>query len=307
MNQHATPRRPPVDRFSVRRVFNNSAVLVQDASGVEKVLLGKGIGFHRHAGDPVDTASVDKTFALIPNDLARRYLPLIAELTDEEITLLLRILDEADAALGRRVPPSVLLPLADHLGYAVRRARQSEPPLEYDLRWEVRSLYPGEVAFCRRVIALVDEHLGVRLPDAEVTPLALHFATSRLTSPDLGSTMRLTRLLGRILNLVACELGIELDEDSMEVARLVSHLRYLTSGEGHRLAPLSHSVYEAVRLAQPLEYGIAQRVSALLAGEIGRAIKEQEVVFLALHITRLRVATQIKEMTQGGDVRVQED
>lgn len=38
-------------------------------------------------------------------------------------------------------------------------------------------------------------------------------------------TIRSTRVLGKVLELVGEDLGIDIDEDSVDVARLVWHLR----------------------------------------------------------------------------------
>ena len=38
----------------IQKVLNSSVVLVQDDSGEESILLGKGIGYGRKAGEPID-------------------------------------------------------------------------------------------------------------------------------------------------------------------------------------------------------------------------------------------------------------
>ena len=38
----------------IQKVLNSSVVLVQDDSGEESILLGKGIGYGRKAGEPIE-------------------------------------------------------------------------------------------------------------------------------------------------------------------------------------------------------------------------------------------------------------
>ncbi len=106
----------------------------------------------------------------------------------------------------------------------------------------------------------------------------------------MGVTIRTTRVLGNVLKIVRDELDIQVDEDSVSVARLVSHLRYLASGGGSALAPVPPRVAKAVREAQPHEYAVGKRIADYLSTEVGSPPTEQEVVYLTLHINRLRVA-----------------
>lgn len=284
--------------FRVRRVFNNSAVLAVDADGDECVLLGKGIGYHLHPNDPVDAALIDRTFVLTKRDAIARYSPLLEEVSDEELDLAREVMALARSTLGEHIRPHIFLPLVDHIAFAVRRARENAQPIDYDLRWEVQHLYPDEVAFSHRVIDLVAERLGAAVPRQEAIPLSLHFVNARLASSDMRRTIKVTRVLGRILVAVEEALGIDVDEDSIDVARLVSHLRYLAGGQ-LSLAPVPDSVHEAVRTSQPAEYQVACQISAILAEEVGSPMNPQETIYLTLHINRLRVASQERQAAAG--------
>ena len=43
----------------IQKVLNSSVVLVQDDSGEESILLGKGIGYGRKAGEPIERQPSD--------------------------------------------------------------------------------------------------------------------------------------------------------------------------------------------------------------------------------------------------------
>ncbi len=45
------------------KVLNNSALIVED-EGIEKIVLGRGIGFGLSSGDEVNKAKVDRIFQL---------------------------------------------------------------------------------------------------------------------------------------------------------------------------------------------------------------------------------------------------
>lgn len=50
----------------IQKVLNSSVVLVQDDSGEESILLGKGIGYGRKAGEPIERQPSDRVFLAVP-------------------------------------------------------------------------------------------------------------------------------------------------------------------------------------------------------------------------------------------------
>lgn len=276
------------DALVVRRVFNNSVVLAADVEGGERVLLGRGIGFHVHPGDLVDPSQVDKTFVLRGTTNAERLAALLEDMDLAEVETTQEILTAARAELGEHVGEHVFLPLADHISYALRRAREGLPEIDYQLRWEVQHLYPAEVAFSRRALGIIERRLGVSLPEVEAVPLSLHFVNAQLGS-DIGTTIRMTGVLAEVLHLIRERLDVAVDEESLEVARFVTHLRYLfmRSQRGVELAPAPEGVLEAVREAQPREHACAVTVAELLAERFGWPVTVAETLYLTLHVSRL--------------------
>ena len=50
----------------ISKVLNSSVVLVQDDSGEESILLGKGIGYGRRPGQVIDRQPSDRVFIPCP-------------------------------------------------------------------------------------------------------------------------------------------------------------------------------------------------------------------------------------------------
>ena len=48
----------------IKRVFNNNVAMVTSDDGSELIVIGRGLCFGCHAGDAIDEASVEKTYAL---------------------------------------------------------------------------------------------------------------------------------------------------------------------------------------------------------------------------------------------------
>ena len=49
----------------VKKVINNNIVVSLDHSNQELIVMGKGIGFKRKAGDEVDAAAIEKVYSII--------------------------------------------------------------------------------------------------------------------------------------------------------------------------------------------------------------------------------------------------
>lgn len=272
----------------VRKVFNNNVLLGVDERGTEVVLLGRGLGFQAGPGDLVDPARVERQFRPTATNPAERIAAFIEEIPLGDIEVTQEIVDAARARLGEHITDHLLVPLADHISFALRRVRENAPQIEYPLRWEVQYLYPAEVAFAKDALRLVEQRTGVALPEVEAVPLALHFVNAQFGT-DLDATLRMTQVLGEMLAVIRSAFGVEIDEDSVGVARFVTHLRYLFLRErqGATLGSRVDAIADAVRSARPREFACAQDLGALLHDRYGWAVTEEELLYLALHVSRL--------------------
>lgn len=273
----------------VVKVFNNNVVLGVDEREAEFVLLGRGLGFQMYPGDTLDQSRVERRFVLSGSTTAERVAAFVDEIPLADIELAERGVELARERLGPHVTEHILIPLADHLSFALKRAEQGSVEIEYPLQWEVQYLYPAEVAVGRELLRLIETERGVRLAEAETVPLALHFVTAQFGATDVAAAAQMTETLHDILRIIQEEYGVEIDERSVEVARFVTHLRYLFLREkqGKHLRETPEELHAALRSARPREYTSAGRIGTLLADRFGWAISVDEVLYLALHVSRL--------------------
>lgn len=276
--------------MKVLKVFNNSVVLGVDDTGTELVLLGRGVGFQAKPGDPVDPALVERTFVPDRSTTAERIAAFVQEIPRADIEVTEEIVTAARQRLGDHVTDHVLVPLADHVSFALRRVREGATEIDYPLRWEVENLYPNEVAFSREAVGIIERRTGVRLPESEAVPLALHFVNAQFGSAaDIEVTVGMTEVLTQALAIICGEYDVVIDERSVVVARFVTHLRYLFRREqlGRQLPSIADGLHDAVRSAQPREYACGERIADLLAQRFGWEVGPEEVVYLTLHVARL--------------------
>lgn len=272
----------------VTKVFNNNVLLAADDAGTEVVLMGKGLGFQVRAGDAVRTADVERTFVAGDGTTPERIVALLDEIPAEDIDLTQRIVTEARGQLGPHITGHVVVPLADHISFALRRARE-DVQIAYPLQWEVLHLYPKEVAFARHALVMVHEATGVELPALEAVPLALHFVNAQFGAGELSRTVEMTEVFGAVLAIVRSRLGVELDEESLDVARFITHLRYLFVRQQQGVPPpdMQGVLLEAVRSQHPDAVDAARAIQDLLRERYDWTVTGDEVLYLALHVARL--------------------
>lgn len=283
----------------VKQVLNNSVVLGTDDSGTEVILLGPGLGFRATPGDLVDPATVQRTF--VPDGIGslERLAAMVEEISIDAVAASEEVMRAGRDRLGPHVTARVLIPLADHIGFALRRVREGLA-VEYPLRSELSYLYPAELEFGREALDIVERRTGVRLPASEAVPIAMHFVNAQFGSDDMREYVRMTDALQRILAIIDDEYGIRFDEGSVEIARFVTHLRFLFVRARQRPRPDApvpvpgpvpdgdtDVLLEAVRVSRPRQYASAVRVGALLEELFAWSVGQDELLYLALHVARL--------------------
>lgn len=271
----------------ILRVFNNNVVLAVGGDGQETVLTGRGLGYKARAGQSVREELVARRFVPAEGRDPDNFGSLLAAIAPEHIELAA----DALAGLGEvasRFGSSTLVALADHLSFAIKRARRGIA-MDYPLRAEITHLYPEETAWAGRIITFVNTRVEPPLPDDEVAPVALHLVNAAFNTGDLSTTYRMTGVFGQIFDIVDGAYGRPTDRDSVSAARFITHLRYFfVRAQGHaQLDDVTPAMTDAIRGAYPDAFRCANRVHDLLELRLGERVTENETVYLAIHIARL--------------------
>lgn len=273
--------------MKVVKVFNHNVVLAREGDGREVVLQGKGLGYNRHGGDDLDPRKVERRFLPAAATSTTQLASLVSEIPLEHIVIAEEVLCLARTTLGATIDDRALIALADHISFALQRQQRGES-FDYPLASEVRLLYPREVAFGTAALDLIEEKSGIRLPALEAVPLAMHLVNAQVGVRPMGEMLRMTEMLRVVVNTINSHLGITIDEDSIELARLAAHLRYLFLDHargGFRQLPVGELV-TSFRTQDARIYECARAIVDLMAHEMGWAIQEDETLYIALHIYR---------------------
>ncbi|MET3600921.1 PRD domain-containing protein [Martelella mangrovi] len=272
----------------VLKIFNNNVALVRDETGREVVVQGRGLAFQVRPGDQLDPTVVQRRFVPEPSYTPENFAQLIAEIPPGHIAIAETILGMGEK-VGLKLDRHVVVALADHISMAIKR-QLSHQSFENPLEWEVHLLYVREARLGMMALDEIERQTGVRLPDIEVVPLALHFVNAQVGARQLSSAVRTARLIRDILAMIEDEFGIKISaDDSLGSARFATHLRhlFLSHLSGETYTPLIAQLAQTFKAEDPRVYECAERIGHYLTEKMDWTISEDETVYIALHIQRM--------------------
>jgi beta-glucoside operon transcriptional antiterminator len=270
---------------TIKKVLNSSVVLVEDERGVERVLLGKGIGYGQKAGSRMAASQGERVFVSLDDADHRNLVELLAQIPAEFIDLTRSIVAEAEKE-GLSLDPHIYLALTDHLHFAVERQRRGLQIVNR-LAWEMRTVYPKHYAVGVKALAAMQDRLGVGLPDDEAANIAFH-----LTNAEVGrqgaDSLRVVQLIREITTIVSHTSSIQLNREDLHSARFIAHLQYLVERffTDRLLRSEDDFLFRSLSERYPRAVASAERVRVFVEGKHGVALPNEEVAFLALHIAR---------------------
>lgn len=270
--------------FKIRRVLNNNAIVVTEDKR-DVILTGPGLGFGKRGGDMYDPARVEQRFILA--DASAGYISVLVALPYEMIALSNRVKEFLKRELSITLTSAQQLALADHMHFAVARHRQGMR-LESTLVWELKSTYPAEFRASVQIMDMIHETLGTKLPLEESAFITTHIINAELTG-DLRRTTGTTTAVRDIIAIVREEIP-ELEPGTADYARFLTHVKYAVQRieEGAMLTNPDPHFYDVVREKEPSAYRCATVIREYVLDQFGAALPDEEMLYLMLHISRLR-------------------
>lgn len=209
----------------IEKIINNNIVLTHDHKNKEIIAMGKGIGFGRKKGDTLSESEIEKVFRIKENEMLLKFQDMIADIPIERITLTDDVISYAINVEKLKLSQSIYLTLVDHVNFAIERFKEGMTP-ENALMWEIKRFYPQEYALGLYTLRLINDRIGLSLPDSEAGFIALHFVNAQY-STHMKETLSLPHLMRDIMDIVKSELNVELNENSIHYERFVTHVKFL--------------------------------------------------------------------------------
>lgn len=272
------------ENYEIIKPLSNNVVVAEKGDDVY-VLLGKGIGFGKKRGDVItEEKKIEEKYIKIDPLEKNNYKKLLQVVEGDILAVSEEIIAMAESALGEKLNSHIHVGLADHINFAIKRMNEGIEIVN-PFMYEIQAMYPREYEIARSAINLIKEKLHVALPESEIGFIALHIHSARVNQ-DVSESLKRTRLIKDITDMIRQTLHVDLDKKSMEMSRLISHLRYsidrIESGK-----PLENVLLPSVKRQLKKEFKIAQRICDFISEKLGKEVPEDEVGYLALHIRRL--------------------
>lgn len=272
--------------MKISKILNNNAALVLDEHQHELVAMGCGLGFQKRPGDALDPARIEKLFALQNHELTSRLSEVLSTIPTEVMAVCADILKLAKKQLGR-LPEEVYLALLDHCHFAIERQRLGIT-FHNALQWEMRRLYPREFAIGLQALTLIQQRLGLSLPEDEAGFIAWHLANAQLNG-EASEMQAITQLMQQVLRIVTYQQGHPLDEQALNYHRFIAHLKFFAQRvlSQQQLPAGDSALHAAVRASYPQAWRSAESVGGFIWEQYQKELGLDEMMFLAIHISRL--------------------
>lgn len=273
----------------VKKVINNNIVVSLDHSNQELIVMGKGIGFKRKAGDEVDAAAIEKVYSITEEWNVNKLTNLLSAIPLEEIQVANDIISFAKVSLGKKLSENLFLMLSNHIHFALAR-HQEGIQLKNALLWEIKRFYNHEFLIGKEALSMIQSRLQISLPEDEAGFIGLHIVNAELSGSEVNQVSEMTQTIQAILNIVKYHFNMELDEYSLNFERFVTHLKFFVQRvftdvhlDGDETAGLMFMLKDKY----PKEYQCALKIGEYIQKQLGRKIDNDELIYLTIHIKRI--------------------
>ena len=280
-------KRKDMDHIIIEKVINNNIISAYEKSGAEVIVMGRGIGFKKKQGEVVPADQISKIFRIKSRTLTEQFKELLANMPLERVRISDEIISHAKDHLKLKLNQSIYVTLTDHINFAIERVSQGIEP-QNALLWEIKRFYPQEFQLGIYALELIQDRLGILLPEDEAGFIALHFVNAEYGT-DIRDAVKFPDQMQAIVDIVEHDLGILLDESSLHYERFVTHIKFLIQ-RIYRKELLSSEDRELslmMRRKYPREYECSVKVAEYIMQATGSRLSEEEIMYLSVHIRRV--------------------
>lgn len=274
--------------MKIDKILNNNVVVSLDSAGKELIIMGRGIGFQKKAGELIDDTKIEKTFSLTNKETLPKFAELLSEIPLEVVTTCEIIINHAKNHLGGVLQDSIYISLTDHINFAIERHKQGFD-IPNGFLWEIKKLYPKEFQIGLYALDVINQRLNVNLPEDEAGFITFHIINAQLndTMPNIVS---MTKIIREILNIIKYHFKFEYDEESLSYQRLVTHLKFFAQRilNNNFISSQDVSLYEIIKTNYAQAYDCVKRIDLHLAQQYSHPLTDDESLYLTIHVEKLR-------------------
>ncbi|MFZ5968253.1 MAG: PRD domain-containing protein [Bacillota bacterium] len=273
--------------YQIIKILNNNVILALEAqNNQEMIIVGKGIGFGKKENTRISLSDeqIEKSFIAYDEKTKNEYFQLINQLDGKVMGVSEEIIAKAEGQLGK-LNSHIHIVLTDHIGFALDRIKMGME-INNPFLYEIKALYAEEFQVGLMAAELIRQNLNIQICDSEVGFIALHLHSAR-QNKKIKETMKNTRLLKELIEIVQEELAITINSNDLTYTRLINHLRVaITRLEEKKY--IENPLLENIKKQFPHSFKIAQKVGKHIQENKQIPISDNELGYMTIHIERIK-------------------
>ncbi|MDQ0207317.1 BglG family transcription antiterminator LicT [Alkalicoccobacillus murimartini] len=272
----------------VIKILNNNLVFAENELKEDVILMGKAIGYNNKVGNIISPENIEKLYVLEDQSVSKELVKLMEETPPEYLLLTRSIVDMAEKQLEKKLFESIYITLTDHLHLAVIR-NESGVMIQNRLLWEVRKFYPQEFEIGLKALKKINEKLDIHLPEAEAGNIAFHIVNAQSYEGKIEDLIFMTNLVKDVLKIINHHYSIELDTDSLNYSRFVTHLQFLAQRllDSRPLHSDDHFLYDNIKATFTREFDCTLVIKSYIEKISKVKMTREEEIYLTIHLNRL--------------------
>ena len=269
--------------------INNNVAICTDSNNNELIAFGKGIGFLAMPYEILDLSLISMTFYRIDS----RFYNLIEEIPENVFEVAALIVHKTQRTLKCNLNPNLVVGLSDHINFAIIRMKKYKK-MQMLFSYDVEQLYPKETELGRYAVKLIQEKLYVKLPDSEITNIAMHFVNAEEEKEPDTEGMDSEALISKVADKIEAFFSLTIDRNGFNYNRFAMHLRYYLKRIKEKTQFMDDNVLimQAMKEKNPQVYECAYMIGNFIDEKLESKSTEDEILYLMMHINRI-----IKNMT----------
>lgn len=228
--------------YRVSKILNNNGVIaINTEDNQEYVLLGKGIGFGKKVSQRFEVTEDTATYRLTEQTDRGSAKSLVQEMDPEFLEIADEVIREAEKVFGK-VDRRIMIPLADHISFAVSRIRNQEQ-ISNPLTDDIRVLFHNEFQAASVLRDILQKRMQITIDVISLSYNRLmnhikYMVARAMTGEDLRINMNeyieskfpeAYMTAKKVCDMLGKSIGKELDE--MEIGYLAMHIERIYSEE----------------------------------------------------------------------------
>lgn len=276
--------------MKIIKVINNNTVCVLDEKGKEQIVSGRGVGFGKKCGEPVDMGRIEKIYMVTDSALRKKLIECMTEIPYEYIKvtddLVSYIMEHVNVPLNN----SLIVTLSDHIWFAIERQKQGME-FKNPLIHSIHDYFPDELALGRHCLGEIKRRLGVELIDDEAGFIAMHIINARM-STNMDQVPDIAKMIDDCMEIADTFYSGRIDRSTIAYDRFLVHMKFLAkrlfhSQELPNVLSRDEDILSLIRQKFEKHYKCAKCMQKYIMKNYSKMLTEDELLTLSIHLRKV--------------------